>query len=189
MSLLIRFNSSVSPFFSKMPEARRLGGPRGRVNNERGDNSYKTARLGRTAVFVMLMFKQPSKYGQWFVERKLVLIHALQPGNKINEKWRHNFLEMLRSMGKILDEPNVGIQTLRLMESIKHNKIRRGECILITSCLKELHSLIVKKCSNSNEKLQFIWSMTKDNIISMWVYCDLRKKRRRKKLIRTAVWK
>lgn len=67
-----------------------------------------------------------------------------------------NFLEMLRSMGKILDEPNVGIQTLRLMESIKHNKIRRGECILITSCLKELHSLIVKKCSNSNEKLQFI---------------------------------
>lgn len=146
MSLLIRFNSSVSPFFSKMPEARRLGGPRGRVNNERGDNSYKAARLGRTAVFVMLMFKQPSKYmyGQWFVERKLVLIHALQPGNKINEKWRHNFLEMLRSMGKILDEPNVGIQTLRLMGSIKHNKIRRWECILITSCLKELHSLIVK---------------------------------------------
>lgn len=35
------------------------------------------------------------------------------------------FLEMLRSMGKILDEPNVGIQTLRLMGSIKHNKIRR----------------------------------------------------------------
>lgn len=51
-------------FFSKMPEARRLGGPRGRVNNERGDNSYKTARLGQTAVFVMLMFKQHSKYGQ-----------------------------------------------------------------------------------------------------------------------------
>lgn len=187
MSLLIRFNSSVSPFFSKMPEARRLGGPRGRVNNERGDNSYKTARLGRTAVFVMLMFKQPSKYGQWFVERKLVLIHALQPGNKINEKWRHNFLEMLRSMGKILDEPNVGIQTLRLMESIKHNKIWRWECILITSCLKELHSLIVKnvlivmKCYSLFE----VWQ----KIISVWVYCDLRKKRRRKKLIRTAVWK
>lgn len=92
-----------------------------------------------------------------------------------------NFLEMLRSMGKILDEPNVGIQTLRLMESIKHNKIRRWECILITSCLKELHSLIVKYVLilMKSYSLFEVWQ----KIISVWVYCDLLKIRRRKKLI------
>lgn len=95
-----------------------------------------------------------------------------------------NFLEMLRSMGKILDEPNVGIvfiQTLRLMESIKHNKIRRWECILITSCLKEPHSLIVKYVLilMKSYSLFEVWQ----KIISVGVYCDLRKIRRRQKLI------
>lgn len=59
-------------------------------------------------------------------------------------------------MGKILDEPNVGIQTLRLMESIKHNK--DTEMRMYTDYIMSKRTTLsnCKKCSNSNEKLQFI---------------------------------
>lgn len=48
-------------------------------------------------------------------------------------------------MGKIQDEPNRRIQTLRLMNQLNVTRYGDGECMLSTSCLSEArHSLIVK---------------------------------------------